>query len=88
MQPFPLSHPPHRSLIAPRGAGLPYPICASLHGHAMAIVVIEGKAHPYVVAEVAPPEIVEKLCLGIIAVSATPAFAPIAETARPMRVFL
>ncbi len=73
MRPLPLSHPPHRSQIPLRGAGLPYPICASIHGHVMATVIIEGQAQPSVVADVAPPDVVEKLRLGTIDVSTTPA---------------
>lgn len=82
MRPLPLSLPPHQSLIPYRGTGLPYPICASAHGHAVAVVVIEGEAQPSAVAEVAPPEVVEQLRLGASAAPATPALASIAETAR------
>ncbi len=48
----------------------------------MAIVIIEGNAPLYAVAEVAPPEIVEKLRLWTVVVSATPALAP-TETEDP-----
>lgn len=86
MRPLPLSHPPHRSLIPPRGAGLPYPIFASIHGHAAAIVVIAGQAETSAVAEVAPPEVVERLRLGAMAVPTKSAVAHIAETALPRRI--
>ena len=52
----------------------------------MAIVIIEGKAHPIAVAEVAPLEVVEKLRLGAIAVHASSAVAPISQTAPPRTV--
>lgn len=86
MRPLPLSHPPHRSLIPPRGAGLPYPIFASIHGHAAAIVVMAGQAEPSAVAEVAPPEVVDKLRHGAMAVPTTSAVAHITETALPRRI--
>ena len=84
MRPLPLSHPPHRSLVTPRGAGLAYPTYASIHGHAVATVVFDGQGQPSLVAEVAPPEVVEKLRLRFIDVPATRDVTPISETTRPI----